>query len=59
MRDYDLLVPKDCCVSNTPRENEEALALMRKFLKADTRPSNEIQLRAGAKKKKKRAAVKS
>ena len=59
MRDYDLLVPKDCCISNTPRENEEALALMRKFLKADTRPSNEIQLRAGAKKKKKRAAVKS
>ncbi len=59
MRDYDLLVPKDCCVSNTPRENEEALALMRKFLKADTRPSNEIQLRAGAQKKKKRAAVKS
>src|SRR6187200_3216757 len=47
MRDYDLSVPEDCCVSNTPRENEEALALMRKFLKADTRPSDEIELRAG------------
>ena len=44
MRDYDLCVPEDCCVSNTPRENEEALALMRKFLHADTRPSGEIEL---------------
>ncbi len=51
MRDYELLIPEDCCVSNTPRENEEALALMRKFLKADTRPSDEIKLRAAAKKK--------
>jgi nicotinamidase-related amidase len=45
MRDYELLIPEDCCVSNTPRENEEALGLMRKFLKADTRPSDEIKLR--------------
>ncbi len=51
MRDYELLIPEDCCVSNTPRENEEALVLMRKFLKADTRPSDEIELRAAAKKK--------
>ena len=48
MRDFNLLIPSDCCVSNTPRENEEALALMRKFLKADTRPSGEIQLKRGA-----------
>src|ERR1051325_9157574 len=27
MRDYELFIPEDCCVSNTPRENEEALAL--------------------------------
>lgn len=45
MRDYDLFIPEDCCVSNTPRENEEALALMRKFLKADTRPADKIELR--------------
>ena len=45
MRDYELLIPEDCCVSNTPRENEEALGLMRKFLKADTRRSDEIELR--------------
>ena len=44
MRDFDLLIPEDCCVSNTPHENAEALALMRKFLKADTRPSAEIGL---------------
>jgi nicotinamidase-related amidase len=46
MRDFDLLIPEDCCVSNSPRENDEALALMRKFLKADTRPSTEIDLDA-------------
>ena len=51
MRDYDLFVPQDCCVSNTPRENEEALALMRKFLKADTRRSDEIELRASGRKR--------
>ncbi len=43
MRDYELLVPEDCCVSNTPRENEDALALMRKFLKADTRPAGKMK----------------
>ena len=46
MRDFELLIPEDCCVSNTPRENEEALALMRKFLKADTRSSGDIELQA-------------
>jgi nicotinamidase-related amidase len=53
MRDYELLIPEDCCVSNTPEENNGALELMRKFLKADTRPSGEI--RFGARKKGKRA----
>ena len=48
MRDFNLLIPEDCCVSNTARENEEALGLMRKFLKADTRPSDEIELAEGA-----------
>ena len=45
MRDYELLIPEDCCVSNTSQENEDALALMRKFLKADTRAADEITLR--------------
>jgi nicotinamidase-related amidase len=53
MRDFELVVPQDCCVSNTPRENDEALGLMRKFLKADTRPSDELEL--GRQPKKQRA----
>lgn len=44
MRDFNLLVPSDCCVSNTRRENDSALSLMKKFLKADIRPSSKIAL---------------
>lgn len=44
MRDYDLVVPSDCTASNTARENRQALSLMRKFLKADTRPSTRLRL---------------
>ena len=46
MRDFNLAIPDDCCVSNTRRENDEALKLMRKFLKADTRPSKDLELSA-------------
>ena len=48
MRDFELVIPEDCCVSNTPRENDEALALMRKFLKAETRSSEQLQLNGTA-----------
>jgi nicotinamidase-related amidase len=51
MRDYDLLIPSDCTVSNTAKENREALALMRKFLKADTRPSTKLRLSRARKRK--------
>jgi nicotinamidase-related amidase len=44
MRDYDLIIPSDCTISNTARENREALALMKIFLKADTRLSTQIRL---------------
>src|SRR5207253_7051182 len=50
MRDFNLFVPSDCTVSNTKKENDSALALMRKFLKADTRSSSRIVLRALQKK---------
>ena len=50
MRDYKLLVPRDCTVSNTKKENDQALALMKNYLKADTRSSARIRLR-GAKRK--------
>jgi nicotinamidase-related amidase len=44
MRDYEIFVPADCVISNTKRENRQALELMGKFLKADVRPSRKIQL---------------
>src|SRR5438552_12093833 len=50
MRDFNLLVPSYCIVSNTKKENDSALGLMRKFLKADTRSSSRIVLRAPQKK---------
>ena len=39
MRDYKLIVPRDCTASNSAAQNNQALALMRDFLKADSRPS--------------------
>lgn len=51
MRDYELIIPSDCTASNSAEENREALALMRKFLKADTRPSPQLRLPAPPKKK--------
>ena len=51
MRDYGLIIPSDCTASNSAAENKEALALMRKFLKADTGPSPKIRLPAGKKKR--------
>jgi nicotinamidase-related amidase len=51
MRDYELIVPSDCTASNSAAENRQALALMRKFLKADTRPSSKLRLPAARGKK--------
>jgi hypothetical protein len=42
MRDFNLFIPEDCVASSDPDENEHALEHMRRVLKADTRPSNEI-----------------
>jgi nicotinamidase-related amidase len=49
MRDYKLTVPRDCCISNTREENDQALNLMEKYLRADTRPSGKIRLRRATK----------
>lgn len=46
MRDYHLVVPGDCVASNTEAENRFALEQMRTVLKADTRPTDEIDLQA-------------
>jgi nicotinamidase-related amidase len=48
MRDFNLFVPSDCTVSNTKKENDSALRLMKKFLKADTRRASRIMLRPPA-----------
>ncbi|HEU4520824.1 MAG TPA: isochorismatase family cysteine hydrolase [Thermoanaerobaculia bacterium] len=43
MRDYHLVVPSDCVVSNTPAENRYALEQMEQVLKADIRPSSRLR----------------
>jgi nicotinamidase-related amidase len=50
MRDYELAIPSDCTVSNTARENRQALDFMRTYLKADTRPASKIRLSHSRKK---------
>jgi len=54
MRDFNLFVPSDCTVSNTKRENDSALRLMKKFLKADTRLSSKIALHCAKRKRSQR-----
>jgi nicotinamidase-related amidase len=44
MRDFKLFVPSDLVVSQTREENEFALKQMEKVLKADVRPSNDLNL---------------
>jgi nicotinamidase-related amidase len=46
MRDFDLVVPADCIASNTVEENEHAIRQMRDVLKADVRPSTEVDFDA-------------
>jgi nicotinamidase-related amidase len=42
MRDYHLIIPADCVASNTVKENNSALELMKNVLKADVRPSTAL-----------------
>jgi nicotinamidase-related amidase len=42
MRDFHLVIPSDCVASADADENRHALEQMQRVLKADTRPSNEI-----------------
>ncbi|GAC1428681.1 MAG: cysteine hydrolase [Thermoanaerobaculia bacterium] len=44
MRDFNLIVPSDCTVSNTEEENRHALEQMKSVLKADITPSAELDL---------------
>lgn len=43
MRDYQLIVPRDCVASNTKKENDYALQQMEQILKADIRPSSKVR----------------
>jgi nicotinamidase-related amidase len=45
MRDYTLYVPCDCVAANTAKENTGALDDMKRLLKADIRPSEEIDFK--------------
>jgi nicotinamidase-related amidase len=42
MRDFHLVIPSDCVASADADENQHALEHMQRVLKADTRPSGEI-----------------
>jgi len=42
MRDFHLIIPRDCVASNTEEASRAALDQMARVLKADTRPSAEL-----------------
>jgi nicotinamidase-related amidase len=44
LRDYKLFIPGDCIASNSKEENDAALRWMEKVVKADVRPSTELDL---------------
>lgn len=44
MRDYHLVVPSDCVISNTAEDNAYALRQIETVLKGDVRPSTELDL---------------
>lgn len=44
MRDYKVHIPADCIASNSSQSNERAIQIMQRALKADVRPSTELDL---------------
>jgi nicotinamidase-related amidase len=45
MRDFKLFIPRDCVAANDEKTNEETLKYLERILRADTRQSNEIDLK--------------
>ena len=45
MRDFHLIVPRDCTISNTKEENEHALEQIARVLKADITESDQLDVR--------------
>ena len=46
LREFKLHIPSDCVVSETEAENQYALQLMKKVVKADITPSTELDIEA-------------
>jgi nicotinamidase-related amidase len=44
MRDMELIVPEDCVAACNPQEHRFAMEQMKNMLKADTSPSNQVDL---------------
>ena len=44
MRDYEVIIPRDCVAAVEPEYGEDALKLLERTIKADTTPSAEIDL---------------
>jgi len=44
MREYRIRIPADCVAANSQQQSDGALELMARVLKADTRPSEQIEL---------------
>ena len=47
MRDFEILAPADCVVSNTPADNAYALQQIETVLKGNIVPSGQLRFRAG------------
>ena len=56
MRDYKLIIPSDCIASENEVDNDNALKQMQQVLKADIRPSLEIEFTRPSKKEQRQAA---
>lgn len=46
MRDLELVVPQDCVAACNPKEHDFAMEQMKSMLKAETKPSHELDLEA-------------
>jgi nicotinamidase-related amidase len=46
LREFRVVVPSDCVLSNDARQNQQALKLMARVLEADIRPSRKLKLPA-------------
>lgn len=42
LREFQLIIPADCIASNSEEDNQQALSLMQRILKADVRPSTQL-----------------